>query len=104
MTSTFEKERELQNFLQLYDTAIERQENLLVKFAKGKFKTTQVSDQVLGGLIRGDLNLLRKQRDKIATDLREATNTNGFSQITTNGYTNKSDDEISSLTQDDGDQ
>lgn len=65
------KIRELQHLAQLHDTSIERQQALLTKIAKGKFKSTQVSDQILYALAKGELELLKRRREEIDTQINE---------------------------------
>lgn len=80
MTSTRDKRRELEHLVQLYDTALARQKNLLDKFNKGKFKSTQISDEQLQALILGDLKLLEKARKEFGNDLENITTLNGHDQ------------------------
>lgn len=55
--------RETQQLLDLYDTAIDRQEQKLDKFKRGKFKSAQVDDEILYALIKGDLKLLQANKE-----------------------------------------
>jgi len=87
-TTTSDKIRELNELINLYDTRIERQQALLERTNRGKFKTTQVSDQVLKALVLGDLNLLKSKKEEIVDEIRvlESSNT-----ATTNGDHSASD-------------
>lgn len=60
---------ELKSLLSLYDTAIERQNNLVSKTKKGKFKSAQVDDAVLTALVLYDLTLLREQKAQVQKDI-----------------------------------
>lgn len=78
MTSNFDKRRDLINLLGLYDTAITRHKVLLDKTIKGKFKSTQVSDEILYALVKGDLKLMEDTREQLQKDLQKITTTNGI--------------------------
>lgn len=60
---------ELKSLLSLYDTAIERQSNLVSKTKKGKFKSAQVDDDVLSALVLYDLTLLKEQKAQVQKDI-----------------------------------
>lgn len=64
-----DKLRELRHLLALYETAIEQQQKLLDRTTKGKFKSTQIGDEILYALVKGDLNLLKNQKTKYQKDL-----------------------------------
>ena len=62
------------NFLvQLYDTAIGKQQTLLDRARDGRFKSAQISDEVLLALIRSDLNLLKEDKSNVMKLLNSPT-------------------------------
>lgn len=79
MTSNRDKRRDLEHLSSLYDTALSRQKTLLDKFNKGKFKSTQISDDHLHALIRGDLKILEERKQGIEKDLASLSTSNGVS-------------------------
>lgn len=78
MTSNRDKRRDLEHLSSLYETALTRQKILLDKFNKGKFKSTQISDEHLYALIRGDLKILEERKQGIDKDLASPPASNGY--------------------------
>lgn len=62
---------ELKSLLSLFDTAIERQNILIDKTKRGKFKSAQVDDDVLLALVLYDLTLLKKQKAQVENEIED---------------------------------
>lgn len=75
MSSTADKLRERNQLLHLYDTAIERQKSSLADVHKGKLRSTQVTDEVLYALVRGDLTRLQSMKNDLVEEIRKLQDT-----------------------------
>lgn len=70
-----DKERDLNNLLCLYETAIERQKHRIDKANKGRLQSTSVSNDVLKALVVADYKLLEDLRNGISNQLEESKKT-----------------------------
>lgn len=70
--STYDvKKAELNKLLRLYDTALQRQKDLINKANKGKLRSSSVADNMLKALAIGDYNLLISQKKNAIKELNE---------------------------------
>lgn len=81
MSPRSNKVTETTQLLNLYENAITKQQTLLDKTVKGKFKSTQLSDGVLKALVLGDLNMLKENKEKLLQEIRRSQ-PDGDSQYT----------------------
>lgn len=63
--------RELESLINLYETAIERHETLLQKVLRGKYKTTQLSDEMFVALVKGDIKLMKEKKSELEDEVKE---------------------------------
>lgn len=74
MTDSQEKIDSLQRILHLYDLAVAKQERLLDKTRRGKYRLAQLSDRVLYALIKGDLKRLKTKKAEIELEINNFDN------------------------------
>lgn len=75
------KIKELQEYLDMLDFRIDKQKKLLDKIASGKWKQTQVSEEVLYALTKHDLIILEKEganAKKRMTELKHQVSNDNF--------------------------
>lgn len=61
-SGSIDKLDELRRLVRLYDIAIAKQKNLMVKTEKGSFKSAGINDTKLYALVRGDLYRLEDMK------------------------------------------